>query len=76
MALTAKNGTKEVSEMTVYGRRPSETTLRIFRNMLEDMKADPLNRKPAESMKHPPKSMVERSPEQNPSNRIQLWRVK
>lgn len=41
--------------MTVYGRRPSKTTLRIFRGVIEEMKADPLNRKAAEGMKHPPK---------------------
>ncbi|MDQ0190624.1 hypothetical protein J2S03_002491 [Alicyclobacillus cycloheptanicus] len=42
--------------MAVYGRRPSETTLRIFKDLLAAMKTDPFNRKAAEGMQLPPKS--------------------
>ena len=63
-------------DMTVYGRRPSETTMEIFKNMFEDMKADAMNRKTAEAMKHPPGSAVGSGLKTGRPKRTPLRRVK
>lgn len=64
------------SDITVYERRPSETTMEIFKKMFEDMKADPMNRKTAEAMKHPTGSAVGSGPRTGRPKRTPLRRVK